>query len=170
MSIRRATPHDAQAIVAIYNHYILHSTATFELEPLTIAQMRARIEKVAVRYAWFVFEQEGEVAGYAYADAFHGRAGFRHTVEPSIYVADGWAGQGIGKALYAHLLDYLEHETDCHAVIAVLAVPNPGSEALHAALGFRQAGRITQVGRKFERWLDIAYWEKHFAWPRPRLR
>lgn len=168
MHIRHYAPGDEHAIVRIYNHYIENATATFELEPLGVAEMLERIEKYRKAYAWFVCEVDGEVIGYAYASPFHTREGYRHTAEPSVYVAHDSKVKGVGKALYQRLLTFLDEETDCHTVMAVITMPSEASESLHESFGFKKVGHFTEVGRKFDRWIDVGYFQKHFDWPRQR--
>lgn len=160
MSIRPYQIGDEVAISAIYNHYILHSTVTFEEEPLSHAQMAERIHKYTQSYPWLVYESEGQVLGYAYAAQFHSRSAFRHTVEPSVYVHQDAHGQGIGQALYRDLLERLARTT-CHTIVSAIALPNVGSVRLHEGFGFSQVGHLQAVGFKFGQWIDVGYWQKN---------
>lgn len=159
MPIRPYQAGDEVAICAIYNHYILHSTATFEEAPLSSAQMAERIHKYTQSHPWLVYEAEGQILGYAYASPFHARSAFRHTVELSMYVHHQAHGQGIGKALYAELQALLA-STACHTLVAVISLPNASSVRLHEYFGFSQAGQLHAVGFKFGQWIDIGYWQK----------
>jgi phosphinothricin acetyltransferase len=102
---------------------------------------------------------DGRVAGYATSSPFRPRAGYDRTVETSVYVRDGLAGRGIGTRLYAALFRALEGE-DIHRFLAGITTPNPASVALHERFGFRQVGRFDEVGRKFDRWWDVVFFEK----------
>lgn len=159
MSIRPYQTGDEVAISAIYNHYILHSTVTFEEEPLSSAQMGERIHKYTQSYPWLVYESAGQVLGYAYAAQFHARSAFRHTAEPSIYVHHEAHGQGIGLDLYTELLGLLA-DTDCHTIVSAIALPNDSSVRLHEKFGFHKVGHLNAVGFKFGQWIDVGYWQK----------
>lgn len=164
MSIRPYRDGDEVAIADIYRHYILHTTVTFEEEPLTPGAMRERILGcVNAGHPWLIWEDEGgDVQGYAYAGPYHHRAAYRHTVESSVYLRHGQQQRGLGQALYAALLDHLG-QTACHVVLAKIALPNPASVALHHKLGFTQAGRLREVGFKFGQWIDIVIFEKNLG-------
>jgi phosphinothricin acetyltransferase len=159
LCVRPVQPGDEVAIAAIYNHYILHTVVTFEEQAVSPQTMAERIAAYTAHHPWLVCEQDGELVGYAYAGKYHARAAFRHTVETSVYVKDGCARRGIGRALYAALLPQLA-QRGCHAVIAAIVLPHAGSVALHEAFGFAQVGQLREVGWKFGRWLDVGYWQK----------
>jgi phosphinothricin acetyltransferase len=157
--IRSATVADAQAICTIYNYFILHSTVTFEEAPIAQEEMAQRIDTASHRLLPFLLaEIDGAVAGYAYAAPWKSRSGYRHTVESSVYVAPGLAGMGMGSRLYQVLLHQLRGY-GVHSVLAGIVLPNRASIALHEAFGFNKVGQLHQVGRKFDQWLDVGYWE-----------
>lgn len=156
--IRNATAADVPAICNIYNHHVLNTMVTFEEEPVSIAEMQQRLETITARYPWLVYEDNGIVAGYAYATQWKTRAAYRHSAETSIYVAEGHTGKGIGRQLYARLLAILK-EQGIHAALGGAALPNPASVKLHEALGFKYVGSFSQVGYKFGKWIDTGYWE-----------
>lgn len=158
--IREAVAHDAAAFCAIYNHYVAHSVATFELDPVADDDMRARIAEVQGHgLPWLAVESAGDVAGYAYATRWRTRAAYRHSVESSVYLAPEATGRGLGRALFIALLDALR-PLGVHAVIGGIALPNPASIALHEALGFDQVAHFRETGRKFGRWIDVGYWQR----------
>lgn len=159
LTLRPVEPHDAAAIAAIYNHYILRSVASFETEALDEAEMRRRILAIAARHPYFVCETEGEVAGYCYAHPWKERAAYRHTLETTVYVAPGRTGLGIGRRLMEHLVAACRATGDCHALVACITADNTPSIALHRALGFRCVSHFEQVGRKFGRWLGVVDYE-----------
>jgi phosphinothricin acetyltransferase len=159
MLIRPVLPADAERICAIYNHYVAKTIVTFEEQPVTAGDMRARIAAVAERLPWLVLERDGRIAGYAYAAPWKARSGYRHTVESSIYLAPEHVGRGLGSALYGALLEALP-PLGVHCVIGGAALPNPGSVALHEKLGFSRIAHFSQVGRKFGRWIDVGYWQR----------
>lgn len=157
--IRPATPADAAAMAAIYNPYVLDSTISFEEEAVTVEDMVARLAKVEeYGLPWLVVELHGELLGYAYATRWRVRHAYRFAVETSVYFAAEARGQGLGGRLYRSLLQQLR-SLGLHLAIAGIALPNPGSIALHQSLGFQQVATFHQVGWKADRWLDVGYWE-----------
>jgi L-amino acid N-acyltransferase YncA len=156
--IRPATSADAGAIAAIYNHYVTSTTITFEEEAVSQSEMASRIESVSAQLPWYVYERDGAVAGYAYATPWRVRSAYRFSVETTVYVAPGCARQGIGLQLYSALIDALRSR-DIQVVLGGIAQPNPASVALHESLGFEKVAHFKRVGRKFEQWIDVGYWE-----------
>ena len=156
--IRPATPDDASAIVEIYNHYVATTVISFEERPVTPDEMAGRIRDVMATLPWLVCESEGTVLGYAYATKWRVRSAYRYSAETSVYVAPGQGGKGIGSALYTTLLEELRAR-EIHMAIGGIAQPNPASVALHERLGFEKVAHFKQVGRKFDRWIDMGYWE-----------
>ena len=156
--IRPATSADAAAIAAIYNHYVTGTTITFEEEAVSVAEMAARIGNVTAQFPWYVWERDGEVAGYAYATPWRVRSAYRFSVETTVYVAPGHARQGIGLQLYASLIETLRGK-GIQVALGGIAQPNPASVALHERLGFEKVAHFKRVGRKFEQWIDVGYWE-----------
>ena len=170
MEVRPARPDDAGAIAAIYAPHVVEGVASFETEAPDAAEIARRMATSAL-YPWFVAEVAGEVGGYAYASAFGERAAYRRTVETTVYVSEAAQGRGLGRRLYGVLLNDLRTRGFAQA-IARIALPNPASVALHAALGFQLAGVLRSVGRKHGRWIDVGLWqcglaadELDFAWP-----
>lgn len=165
MRLRPATPDDAAAVAAIYAAYVTGTAVTFELEPPSPDEMRGRVEAVAGRYPWIVAEaDDGSLAGYAYACPFRTRAAYRFAVETTVYLRPDMTGRGLGRTLYAPLLQRLEAQGYTQAIAAV-ALPNPASIALHERLGFAHAGTYAKVGLKFGRWLDVGLWQRPLAAP-----
>lgn len=156
--IRCATVEDAGAICSIYNPYVTGTTVTFEEEAVTVDAMRARIAEVNAIFLWLVFEEHGEIGGYAYATRWRARAAYRYSAEITVYLAPRFQGRGIGTQLYAELIARLEAQ-GVHQVIGGVALPNPASVALHERLGFRKVAHFAEVGRKFDRWIDVGYWQ-----------
>jgi phosphinothricin acetyltransferase len=156
--IRPVTPEDAASVCGIYNYYIENTVATFEEEPLPAAAMESRINAVTAKYPWLIYEEAGEVLGYAYIHPWHERSAYRFTVEDSIYLKHGKTGRGIGTALLARLLEEV-HRPGVHALMSAITVPNEASTGLHEKFGFRQVGCFTEVGYKLGRRLDVGYWE-----------
>lgn len=160
--IRPASPSDAAAVAAIYNHYVTTTTISFEEQEVPVAEMAQRITEVGAKLPWLVFEQDGAVLGYAYATPWRARSAYRFSVESTVYVAAGHGGKGIGSALYRSLIGALR-ERGLHVVIGGIAQPNPASVALHESLGFEKVAHFRRVGRKFAQWIDVGYWELQLA-------
>lgn len=156
--IRQAIPDDATAIIAIYNHYVATTTITFEEHAVTVADMAQRIQDVSTSLPWLVWVQAGQVLGYAYATPWRARSAYRFSVESTVYVSPHHARKGIGSALYIELVNALRTR-GLRVVLGGIAQPNPASVALHENLGFEKVAHFKRVGRKFDRWIDVGYWE-----------
>ncbi len=159
--IRSATPGDAVAIASIYNHYIEESVVTFEVDQVSAAEMRSRIETGCATHPWLVAVDADSVLGYAYATQWKSRAAYRNTVETSVYVAREHHGNGVGERLYRELIERVAKQ-GFHAALGGIALPNPASVALHEKLGFRKVGELEQVGWKHDRWVNVGYWQRIF--------
>ena len=160
--IRPATPADAAAIAAIYAPQVLAGTASFETEAPDAAEMAARLARVHGNgWPWLVWDADGDLLGYAYASQFRDRAAYRATCENSIYVAADAARQGVGRALLLALCD-AARAAGFREMIAVIGdgSGNHASVGLHRACGFDKAGKLTNVGQKFGRWLDVVYMQR----------
>ena len=159
-SLRTATAADADAIAAIYNHYVAHTVVTFEEEPVSANEMRRRMDDVfASSLPWLVAESDGRIGGYAYATKWKARSAYRFSVEITVYLADGLGKQGLGSRLYEELFRRLKGQ-GIHAAIGGIALPNFASVALHEKFGMRKVAHFEQVGFKFGKWVDVAYWER----------
>lgn len=161
MTIRRARSDDAAALADIYNHYVCETAITFDTEPKSVADRAEWLSHFAAkgRYQCFVMEGAGQIIGWASSHRFRDRAAYDTTVETSIYLAPSHQGRGLGRRLYATLFDALAGE-DIHRAYAGITQPNEVSNRLHAAFGFREAGTLAEVGRKFGRFWDVAIWLK----------
>lgn len=156
--IRAATEADAGALADLYNHYVLHTPVTFETEPVSAVEMAGRVADIGASHVWLVGEEAGAVQGYAYAGPWKGRRAYRHSVETTVYLHPAQTGRGLGSALYRDLIEALRPK-GLHALIGGIALPNAASVALHEKLGFEKVAHFREVGRKFERWIDVGYWE-----------
>ncbi len=160
-AIRPVAESDAAAICAIYNPYILETVITFEQTQVAKKDMAARICDTAAHYPWLVAVQEGKVVAYAYATRWRARAAYDHALESTIYVDKNFTGRGIAKPLYLELLRELKSR-GVHAVVGCIALPNDASVAVHEKCGFVKVALFPQVGRKFERWVDVGFWQITF--------
>lgn len=156
--IRTVQTKDIREICTIYNYYIENTTITFEEEPISDDEMGKRINEIVPSYPWLVYEYNETVLGYAYATRWRARAAYRHSVELSIYISKDNLGKGIGKKLYETILAELR-KTNVHAVIGGMSLPNEPSEKLHESLGFKKMAEFKEVGYKFQKWIDVGYWE-----------
>lgn len=156
--IRNATVHDAKVICDIYDHYVQKTTITFEEHPITVEEMQHRIADGSKLLPWLIAEEQGGVIGFAYAVQWKNRHAYRYTVESTIYIAPQLTGRGTGKQLYDSLISELR-SCSIHSVIGGIALPNPASVALHEKMGFEKVAHFKEVGWKFDRWIDVGYWE-----------
>ena len=158
--IRTAVAGDASEIVRIYNHYVLKTIITFEEEAISTAEMARRIEEVhSVSLPWLVAERESVIVGYAYATKWKVRTGYRFSTEVTAYVDPASAGLGIGSQLYQKLLPMLQ-ERGIHAAMGGIALPNEASVAFHEKFGFSKVAHFKEVGFKFNKWIDVGYWQR----------
>ena len=164
MIVRLASAGDAAAIAAVYAPYVTDSFVSFETDPPDEAEMRRRIEGGGACHPWLVAELDGRIAGYASASPFRPRAAYRYAVETSVYLAPDRCGRGVGRTLYARLLDLLERQGFVQAIGAI-SLPNEASVRLHEALGFTAAGVYRQVGWKCGGWRDVGLWQRALAPP-----
>ena len=156
--IRPAKNSDAQAIVDIYNYYIVNSTVTFEEKPNDAADISERIQETeSQKLPYIVCEKDGSIVGYAYASKWKGRCAYQFSVEITVYLAPQSTGEGHGTALYEALFFELRKRS-LHVAIAGIALPNPGSVALHEGFGMKKVAHFEEVGFKFGAWVDVGYW------------
>jgi phosphinothricin acetyltransferase len=161
--IRSAGDSDSAALAELYNYYARHTWTTFEEEPVSAGEMGARVNAVQqLGLPWLVIVEAGTLCGYACAVRWKGRAVYRYSVETTIYMADACSGRGLGSLLYRELLGQLR-DRGLHCALAGIALPNDASVAIHEKLGFRKVAHLSEVGRKFERWIDVGYWQLVFG-------
>ena len=149
---------DAKQIADIYNYYVLNSVVTFDETPFTEADFKERIFSVSKQYPFLVYEEEARILGYAYANMFRQKPAYKNTVETTIYMANDVQGKQMGTKLYTALLQQLK-EQKYHVAIGGLTLPNTASVKLHEKLGFKQVAHFKEVGYKFNKWLDVGFWE-----------
>ena len=158
--IRSATEGDSPAIAGIYNHYVLGTVVTFEEQPVSSREMSDRIHKVlGDSLPYLVAVEDDAVVGFAYAAKWHPRSAYRYSVETTIYLDSSCVGNKIGSKLYSVLLDHLA-ERGMHVAMGGIALPNDRSVALHEKLGFKKVAHYAEVGFKFDRWIDVGYWQR----------
>ncbi len=155
-TLRPAVPADLPAINAIYNHFVEHSTCTYQTEPSTEFERAEWFAEHGPQHPVTVAEIDGEVVGWASLSRFHSRCAYKWTVENSVYVRHDQHGRGIGSALLADSIDRAR-AVGHHTIIALIDAEQAGSVALHLKFGFVQVAHLREVGFKFDRWLDVVY-------------
>lgn len=156
MNIRLATEEDLQSIVDIYNHEVLHSTATFDTVPATIEDRRSwLLEHSSPRHPVLVCEWDRSVTGWASLTPWSNRGAYARAAEVSVYVASDKRGSGVGTALLGALIDRARTAELGVLLARISCGEGPGSRRLHEALGFTMVGTMRRVGEKFDRVLDI---------------
>jgi phosphinothricin acetyltransferase len=154
--VRPATPADLPAINDIYNHYVLHSTATYQDEPDPLEARRAWFDRHGPDHPITVAEADGRIVGWGSLSPFHARSAYRRTVEDSVYVHHEHHRQGIGRVLLEDLIARAA-QIGHHTIIGLIDGSQAPSIALHERLGFTRVAHLREVGFKFERWLDVVY-------------
>lgn len=157
--LRLASEEDLPAINDLYNHYVLHSTATYQTEPSTLPQRRAWFLDHGPHHPITVIERDGQIVGWGALSRFHPRAAYQPTVENSVYIRHDALGEGLGTQVLQDLIDRAS-ALHYHSMIALVSADQSASLRLHERLGFQHAGRLKEVGRKFNRWLDVIYLQK----------
>jgi L-amino acid N-acyltransferase YncA len=159
--VRDAAEADMTAAQRIYAHHVLHGLATFEETPPSFhALMARRVSVIAAGLPYLIAERDGEVVGYSYATEYHSRSGYRHTIEDSVYVAEGLGGQGIGSALLQALISRCETGPWRQMVAYIGNSANTASIRLHQRNGFRMVGTLGSVGFKLGRWVDVVLMQR----------
>jgi L-amino acid N-acyltransferase YncA len=164
IAIRACTEADMRAVSEIYAHHVLHSPATFELDPPSLEEMLHRRRAILEGgYVYLVAEASPDIVGYAYVSAYRSRPAYRFTVENSVYVRAGYEGRGIGLRLMQALLAECEKKPFRQMIAVIGDSANHASIELHRRLGFRMVGPFQSVGFKFGRWLDSVLMQKELA-------
>lgn len=163
-AIRPVRAHDAAGIAEVYAPFVRDTAITFDLTAPDAAEFSRRIGSVTRNYPWLVCADGETILGYAYADLFRARAAYRWVTETTVYVRAGAERQGIGRALYAALLDELTRQGFV-AAIGCIALPNAASVAHHEEMGFVHTGTMPGIGHKFGAWHDVGFWQRNLAPP-----
>ncbi len=156
--IRPATANDVAQCLAISNASAIDGHANFAIEPEMIDAWLEAFGSDTPRFPWFVSTHGTSVCGFARATPWRSRCGYQHAAEVSVYIDPLWQGQGLARALYDKLLPATQR-VGLHCIVAAIALPNPSSIALHESFGFTKAAVFHEIGRKFDQWWDVGYWE-----------
>ena len=164
VTLRRAHLEDAEAILEIYAPHIRNTHITFGYEVPSLSEFRDRMAGIMEGYPYLICEIDGIAAGYAYAHRYKERAAYQWDAELSVYLREGCERRGIGQAFYTALMEILK-EQHVRNVYGIVTSPNPPSEALHAAMGFRLAGVSLKTGYKLGKWIDVSCFERPLGDP-----
>lgn len=157
--IRDVALNDAKRITEIYNYYIENTVVTFEYDPVTELEIQKRIEKVrAKNFPYFVYEEDGEIVGYAYLSNWRERKAYDITLETSVYLDHKAIGNGVGSILYQELIERAR-KINIHSLIGVVSLPNEASQKLHRKFGFELIGNFRESGIKFGKLIDVEFWQ-----------
>jgi L-amino acid N-acyltransferase YncA len=160
-TVRAATEADVAGIAAIYDEQVATGISTFDLEPPPASYWLHRLTGDEPGDHFLVADVGGFVAGFAYSGSYRPRPGYRLTRETSVYLDPAFRGRGLGRRLYDDLLPRVRAD-GMHVAVALVALPNPASVALHESCGFEHLGTMREVGRKFDRWIDTAWYQLRF--------
>jgi phosphinothricin acetyltransferase len=161
LSIRSGEDVDLPALTDIYNHYVLHTPATFDIEPFAVADRRSWFGHYRTDgpHRLLVAVRDDVIVGYATSSEFRAKPAYDTSIEVTVYLRPEATGSGVGGALYTRLFEVIRDE-NLHRAYAVIALPNDPSVALHRRFGFVEVGRTTEVGRKFDQWWDVLWMER----------
>lgn len=152
---------DIETLLNIYNYYVLNTIVTFDIEPLSMDAFTEKVNRINAKYPFIVFEENGEILGYAYGSKWRPKPAYNNTVESTVYVKHGAHGKQIGTKLYTELLGLLKQKK-YHVVLGGLTLPNEASVKLHEKFGFKQVAHFKEVGLKFDKWHDVGFWQLNF--------
>ena len=156
--IRSVRLSDAEEITKIYNYYVKETTVTFETEEIDVKEMEKRIINTLEHgYPFIVYEEAGEVTGYAYVRKWRERISYNNTLETSVYVDKNKKARGMGKKLYNSLIQHCK-ESGVHVLIGVLAHTNTASKKLHKKTGFEKTCYFKEAANKFGEFIDVEFW------------
>lgn len=159
--IRDYQKEDIAALTEIYNYYVVNSIITFDHKPFTTEQYFDKIERISKTFPCIVFEENNQIIGFAYASKWRQKPAYNQTVESTVYLKNGNEQKGIGTRLYSELLKRLK-EQEYHAVIGGISLPNEPSIEFHEKFGFKKVAHFKEVGKKFGKWIDVAFWQLNF--------
>ncbi len=158
VTIRNFTERDVAPAHRVTNHYIVHTAIHFASTPAPDSEFAAYWTEGAAGYPWLAAEVDGAFAGYAKAAQWRSREAYRPTAEVGLYIDPAFQGRGVGRLLYGALIERCR-AMGFHSVVGGIALPNDASVKLHEACGFRFVGTFREVGRKFDAWHDVGFWQ-----------
>lgn len=161
MGVRLATVNDSNEILKIYRQYI-DTAITFEHVLPSEVEFEERIKSIISQYPYLVYEEEGNIIGYAYASRYKERSAYQWGAELSIYIDSNFTSKGIGKVLCLKLIELLKLQ-ELRTIYGCVTMPNEKSEKLQLSLGFKKIGIYHNAGYKGDKWRDVAWFEKSIA-------
>ena len=159
--IRNFQLKDIEQLTNIYNHYVLNTIITFDHIPYSPEKYLKKIERIDAEFPCIVYEENNEIAGFAYGSKWRAKPAYKNTVESTVYLKHSSKGKQIGSKLYTELLKQLK-EQKYHAIIGGISLPNDPSIKFHEKFGFKKVAHFKEVGRKFDKWVDVAFWQLNF--------
>lgn len=156
--IRTMTLNDVSEITRIYAHYVTHTVVTFDTKVPSEKEMCERLQTIIRNCPAWVCVEEGKIAGYCYAHEWKTKKAYSATAETTIYLHPDYLRKGYGRILMEQLIKDCR-ERSYHTLVACITIPNEPSVKLHEKLGFKQVSHFHEVGRKFDKWLDVADYE-----------
>lgn len=165
LNVRFARANDLPALVAIYNHYIETTPITFDTTSFSVSERQSWFDSFSESgpHWLLIAEADEKIVGYASSSEFKSRVAYDTSVETSIYLDPDNGGNGVGTTLYGELLRLIVDEPRLHRAYGVIALPNEASVALHQKFGFVNIGTFSEVGFKFDRYWDVAWFEKDLS-------
>lgn len=160
--LRIARREDVSAMLAIYTPYVLHSTATFEYDPPDLTEFYRRFDTYTRQFPWLVWEENGEIGGYAYASPPYSRPAYGWCAEPTVYLKPETKGRGVGRKLYQALEAILKAQ-GYQLMYALVCEENEASFRFHQSLGYEKRAFFPNCGYKFGRWMGLFWMEKRLS-------
>ncbi|TWJ00699.1 phosphinothricin acetyltransferase [Mucilaginibacter frigoritolerans] len=157
-SIRLIKPEDTQGVLAIYAPYITDAVISFEYEVPLVSEFAERISTISKEYPWLVCEYNNEIIGYVYSSKHRARTAYQWSAECTVYLSEGFHRLGLARILYKALFDILKLQNIIN-IYAGITVPNIKSEEFHKSMGFYLIGTYKNVGYKFNKWHDVAWFQ-----------
>lgn len=157
--VRPATDGDLDAVAAIYAREVREGHATFDTEPPPRERWEHKLASTHPGDHFLVAVVDDAVLGFAYSGPFRDRGAYDRTREVTVYLDPAATGRGLGRLLYDDLLARMR-AAGVRTALACIALPNDASEGLHRACGFERQGVLREVGRKFDRWIDVVWWQR----------
>jgi len=156
--IRQIKASDVPKILPIYNYHVQNTVVTFDIIPLSIEQYTKKVMRISDEFPFLVYIDNTEIVGFAYASNWRQKPAYNHTVESTIYTKNSAQKRQIGTKLYLELLQQLKVK-GYKTVIGGISLPNEPSVKFHEKFGYEKVGHFSKVGKKFDKWVDVAFWQ-----------
>lgn len=156
--IRQIISSDIPEILPIYNYHVKNTLVTFDITPLSIEQFIKKVERISNDFPFLVYIENNEILGFSYASKWRQKPAYNHTVESTVYIKNSTQRKNIGTKLYVELLKQLTAK-GFKIVIGGISLPNEPSIQFHEKFGYEKVGHFSKVGKKFDKWVDVAFWQ-----------